>query len=211
MNFIKLNASDALQLESDGRITIIDASPSSLPQIDHQRGKVWKDNFQILCKTARHLPVTKVINFFKPQYSICMRSLSTNDDTTEYTWRYLYGLQTNDTTNNLPSDTEYVYILTNEQYTDLVKIGMTTDNVPTRVNSINNAGTVHEWKPVFALCVQKGTARQIEQAVHQHFDDVRVSSDKGSKREFFRIHVFEAIDKVREVGQVFQVGQPIIF
>ena len=211
MNFIELTEKEALEMESQGMISIIDASPTSLDTINHERGLLWKENFRKLCLKVHHLPITKVIDFFKPRYIVCINSITTDNDSSQYTWRYLYGLENKQIQDKTSRDTEFVYVLTNPQYTNLVKIGMTTDNVVNRVNSINGTGTVSEWQPVFALPVQPGTAYQIEQAVHKHFNKVRVSSNKGSKREFFEISVFAAIDKVREIGTMFQVGEPIIF
>lgn len=211
MNFIELSLDSALQRQSLGEITLIDASPSSLEEIPHNDGKLWKENFQRLCLKVRHLPVTKVIGFFKPKYKICIPNTITEDESVKYTWRYLYGVENKDLVSKTQDSIEYVYVLTNPEYPDLVKIGMTTDNVLGRVKGINNASTLSEWEPIFALPVEKGKAFDIEQAVHKHFESQRVSSNKGSKREFFTLSPFTAFDKVREIGSLFQVGEPIIF
>lgn len=211
MNFIELTQNQALEMESQGIITLIDASPSSLDEIPHKRGKLWKENFSRLCLRVHHLPITKVINFFKPRYIVCITSVDTFEENTQYIWRYLYGIENKDIADKTQSNIEYIYVLTNPGYPDLVKIGMTTDDVPSRVHSINNASTVSEWEPVFALPVEKGSAYNIEQAIHKHFEHLRVASNKGSKREFFSLSPFTAFDKIREVGALFQVGEPIIF
>jgi hypothetical protein len=88
---------------------------------------------------------------------------------------------------------------------------MTIHDVRRRVTSINATATVEEWVPKFALPVRKGTAMKVEKAVHKHFSSVRVSSDKGGKREFFTLPPLTAFDKVREVGSLFTVGEPIIY
>lgn len=211
MNFIELTETEALDMECQGVITIVDASPSTLDAINHERGLLWKENFRSLCLKVHHLPITKVIDFFKPKYIVCINSVTTTNDTTQYTWRYLYALQNKDIADKTKQQIEFVYILKNTQYPNMVKIGMTTGSVERRVTEINNAGSLYEWQPVFALPVQRGSAYRIEQAVHKQFANVRISSDKGSNREFFQVSVFTAIDKVREVGTLFQVGEPIIF
>ena len=85
-------------------------------------------------------------------------------------------------------DIEYIYVLTNPGYPDLVKIGMTERTVEGRVRSVNRTSTVHEWVPKFALPVSKGNAFRVEQQVHKYFSDKRISSDHGNEREFFQIH-----------------------
>jgi hypothetical protein len=88
---------------------------------------------------------------------------------------------------------------------------MTIHDVPRRVTAINATATVEEWVPKFALPLKKGTAMRVEKAVHKHFSSVRVSSDKGGSREFFKVTPFEAFDKIREVGALFTVGECIIY
>jgi hypothetical protein len=40
---------------------------------------------------------------------------------------------------------------------------------------------------------------------------VRVTSDQGNEREFFRLDPLTAFDKLREVGALFQAGNPIVY
>jgi hypothetical protein len=88
---------------------------------------------------------------------------------------------------------------------------MTIHDVNRRVTSINATATVEEWVPKFALPLKKGTAFKVEQAVHTFFNPVRVSSDLGNSREFFLLDPFTAFDKVREIGAMFMVGNPITY
>jgi len=88
---------------------------------------------------------------------------------------------------------------------------MTIHDVRRRVTSINATATVEEWVPKFALPLEKGSALRVEKVIHKYFSSVRVSSDKGGSREFFKISPLTAFDKIREVGAVFQVGDPIIY
>ena len=211
MNFIELTPLEAFDKQSKGEIILVDASPSSLENIPHEYGGLWKENYKRLCLKAHHLPSTKVIQFYQPKYLVCITNIETTEDSKEFTWRYLYGVE-NKTIQNKTSDTvEYIYVLTNPEYPDLIKIGMTTDTVHKRVDSVNNSGVVYEWEPIFALPVEKNTAYKVEQTVHKAFEHLRVSSNKGSKREFFTLSPFQAFDKIREVGSLFQVGEPIIF
>jgi hypothetical protein len=130
---------------------------------------------------------------------------------TECEWDFVYGLENIDFQDRIKDNIEYIYVLTNPGYPDLVKIGMTKYTVEGRVRSINRTSTVHEWVPKFALPVSKGNAFRVEQQVHKHFSDKRISSDHGNEREFFQIDPLTAFDKVREIGVLFQVGNPIIY
>jgi hypothetical protein len=132
-------------------------------------------------------------------------------DTNTYSWRYFHGIENSKIKEKSTDDIEYVYVLVNPGYTSLVKIGMTIHDVHRRVTSINATATVEEWVPKFALPVRKGTALKVEKAVHKHFNSVRVSSDRGGSREFFKVTPFEAFDKIREVGALFTVGECIIY
>jgi len=46
---------------------------------------------------------------------------------------------------------------------------------------------------------------------HKFFASSRISSDKGGSREFFKVDPLTAFDKVREVGALFMVGNPIVY
>lgn len=211
MSFIELTPLQAFDKQSKGEIILVDASPSSLGSIPHEHGDLWKENFKRLCLRAHHLPTTKVIQFYQPKYLVCITNIETTEDSKEFTWRYLYGVESKSIQIKTSNNIEYIYVLINPEYRDLVKIGMTTNTVGKRVNSVNNSGVVSEWEPIFALPVEKGTAYKIEQSVHKAFEHLRVSSNKGAKREFFSLSPFQAFDKIREVGALFQVGEPIIF
>ena len=88
---------------------------------------------------------------------------------------------------------------------------MTIHDVNSRATSINATATVQEWVPKFALPLKKGTALKVEKAVHKYISSVRVSSDRGGSREFFTLDPLTAFDKVREVGAVFAIGNPITY
>ncbi len=68
-----------------------------------------------------------------------------------------------------------------------------------------------EWVPKFALPVEAGTALRVEQQLHKYFSDLRVNSDQGNEREFFKLDPLTAFDRLREMGALFQVGNPIVY
>jgi hypothetical protein len=211
MNQINLPLDKALRMQSKGQITLVDASPNQLEVIDHTDGVLWKDNFQQLLFKASHVSPDKIASFFNAKYRVCISSTVTEGENEVYIWRYLHGIENTSIQNKTADNVEYIYVLTNDHYKGMVKIGMTTDTVKKRVGSINNSGVLDEWQPVFALAVKKGSAYKVEQAIHKFFADVRVDSSGGSSREFFKLTPFQAFDKVREVGAIFQVGEPIYF
>jgi len=211
MNQISLPLDKALRMQSKGQITLVDASPNQLESIDHNDGLLWKDNFQQLLFKASHISPERIPSYYTAKYRICIPFIITEGENEVYIWRYLHGIENNSIQNKTTDNVEYIYVLTNDHYKGMVKIGMTTSTVDKRVGSINSSGVVDEWQPVFALGVKKGSAYKVEHAVHKFFADVRVDSSSGSSREFFNLTPFQAFDKVREVGALFQVGEPIYF
>ncbi len=206
----KISLLEAMSFESVGDITIVDASPESLPPFG-ENGKRWKENFITLQSKYRHISPDKLLNFLSAKYLIEINEGTVDRDSNTFSWRYLYGVENAKVKEKSLDDIEYVYILVNPGYPSLVKIGMTIHDVNRRVTSINATATVEEWVPKFALPVRKGKAFQVERAVHKFFASQRVSSDLGNSREFFTLDPLTAFDKVREVGALFMVGNPIIF
>ena len=208
MHFIKIDYQEALSLQEKGKITLVDVSRSQLPPLQEEHGQLWKDNFERLLIKVPHISPEKVLDFFSARYTTEVIENTTDDG---ITWRFLYGIENKQIQSKSKDNIEYVYILVNAGYPDLVKVGMTITDVPKRVMGINNAGTVHEWVARFAIPVKKGSAMKIETQVHKALDSFRVSSDRGSSREFFNMDPLSAFDKVREVGASLMVGNPIIF
>jgi hypothetical protein len=206
----KISMAEAMSLELIGEITIVDSSPESVlayPKV----GKKWKEAFIALQSKYRHVSPEKLLTFLSAKYLIEVSEGIVDKDTNTYSWRYFHGIENSKIKEKSTDDIEYVYVLVNPAYTSLVKIGMTIHDVPRRVTAINATATVEEWVPKFALPLKKGTAMRVEKAVHKHFSSVRVSSDKGGSREFFKVTPFEAFDKIREVGALFTVGECIIY
>ena len=174
-------------------------------------GKKWKENFITLQSKHRHISPGKLLDFLSAKYLIEVSEGQVDEDSNTYSWRYFHGIENSKIKEKSTDDIEYVYVLVNPGYNSLVKIGMTIHDVPRRVTAINATATVEEWVPKFALPLKKGTAMRVEKAVHKHFSSVRISSDKGGSREFFKVTPFEAFDKIREVGALFTVGEPVIY
>jgi hypothetical protein len=206
----RISLPQAKALELTGEITIVDSSPESVlayPKV----GKKWKENFITLQSKYRHISPEKLLTFLSVKYLIEAPEGLINKDTNTYSWRYFHGVENSKIKEKSVDNIEYVYVLVNPAYPSLVKVGMTIHDVNRRVTSINATATVEEWVPKFALPVRKGTAMKVEKAVHKHFSSSRVSSDRGGSREFFKVTPFEAFDKIREVGALFQVGEPVIY
>lgn len=206
----KISMGEAMSLELLGEITIVDASPESATPFG-ENGKQWKEAFIKLQSKHRHISPDKLLNFLSAKYLIEVSEGIVDTDSNTYSWRYFHGIENRQIKEKSKDNIEYVYILVNPGYPSLVKIGMTIKEVSSRVTSINATATVEEWVPKFALPVEKGTAFYVEQAVHTFFAPVRVSSDLGSSREFFTLDPLTAFDKVREVGAVFAIGNPITY
>ena len=206
----KIDLETAKALAGSGAITIVDASPESLLPFG-QEGKQWKENFITLQAKHRHIPSSKLLSFLSARYLIEVSEGLVDEDTNTFSWRYLHGIENAIVKEKSKDNIEYVYVLVNPAYPSLVKIGMTIHDVHRRVKGINATATVEEWVPKFALPVRKGKAYEVEQAVHTFFAGQRVNSDHGNSREFFTLSPFTAFDKVREVGDMFRVGDPIIY
>jgi len=205
----KITLEQAVKLESKGKITIADPSPESLDPIGDS-GRTWKENFTKLQSKHRHISPDKLMSFLNARYLIEVAE-EPNVISNTFSWRYLHGIENSKIQDKQKDNIEYVYILVNNGYPDLVKIGMTVTTVGSRVTGLNASSTVDEWVAKFAIPVEKGSAYKVEQAVHTFFASQRVSSDKGGSREFFTVSPLTAFDKVREIGALFMVGDPIIY
>lgn len=200
----KITLEQAIELEEKGEIIIV----STNNDIDyHPMAYEWLSNYNLLKTKARHIQSDRILKYFPAKYIIEITK-QTND---VFEWIYLYGIENTNIKDKIKDNIEYVYILTNPGYPDLIKIGMTEKTVEGRVRGINATSTVTEWIAKFALPVNKGSALKIEQQMHKYFANSRVSSDQGNEREFFNISPLKAFDKLREIGALHQVGEPIIY
>ena len=77
---------------------------------------------------------------------------------------------------------QIVYLLTNEAMPGIVKIGMTTDSVESRIGQLNShSGVPLPFECFFAAEVD--SCSRIEKILHQLFSEQRINP----KREFFRV------------------------
>ena len=77
---------------------------------------------------------------------------------------------------------DIVYMLTNEAMPGLIKIGLTTDSVETRLTSLSSfTGVPLAFECYFAAEVKDAT--RLEKTLHQLFAESRINP----KREFFRL------------------------
>jgi hypothetical protein len=206
----KISLSEAMSYELLGDITIVDASPESLPPFG-ENGKRWKEAFIKLQSKHRHISPEKLLTFLSAKYLVEIPEGLVNEETNTYSWRFMHGVENKQIEQKTKDNIEYVYVMVNPGYPSLVKIGMTIKDVHRRATSINATATVEEWVPKFALPLEKATAFYVEQAVHNFFASQRVDSDLGNSREFFTLDPLTAFDKIREVGAIFQVGNPITY
>jgi hypothetical protein len=206
----KIDRNKAFALEDQGDILLVDVSGNQLPAIDSDKGQVWKDNFERLQAKAQHISPDKILDFYSAKYVVELPSHNI-DNNPQFSWRYLYGIENKQIKSRVADNVEYVYILVNAGYPDLIKIGMTKGTVEGRTNGINTAGTLYEWEPKYALPLKKGKAFSVETQMHKYFDHCRVSSDKGSSREFFKVGSLTALDKLRDIGSLFQIGDVVEF
>lgn len=92
----------------------------------------------------------------------------------------------------------YVYVLTNKQYPNMCKIGMTTNHPTKRLQQINAAGVVDDWEIDYHYKVARPF--DFEQALHSKLGNVRHRQD----REFFDIPSSEAVHLINEMAYMFE-------
>jgi hypothetical protein len=106
----KINLKQARVLLESGAITIVDASPESLPSLGEE-GKQWKENFITLQSKYRHISPDKLLNFLSARYLIEVNEGIVDKDTNTFSWRYLHGIENTKIKEKSIDDIEYVYIL----------------------------------------------------------------------------------------------------
>lgn len=92
----------------------------------------------------------------------------------------------------------YVYVLVNDAYPKICKIGMTTNTPEHRLHQINNAGVMDDWE--LAYSIKTGRPYDFEQAVHTKLAHIRNRTD----REFFELPLQEAIELIEEMSPIFK-------
>jgi hypothetical protein len=201
----KIHLNQAVDLEEQGEIKIVSTIKDGT---FHPKAQEWYDNYLLLREKARHIKSKKIFDYFPALYSI---ELSLPIDNESHEWIYLYGIENIEIKSKIKDNIEYIYILINPGEPGIIKIGMTERTVEGRVRSINATSTITEWVPKFALPVSKGNALKIEQQIHKIYAHLRIESDQGNEREFFKLDPIIAFDKLREIGSLHQVGNPIVY
>lgn len=201
----KIHLSQAIDLEDQGQIKIVSTMKDGT---FHPKAQEWYNNYITLREKARHIKSERIFDHFPAIYSI---ELSLPIDNESHEWIYLYGVENIEIKSKTKDNIEYIYILINPGYPDVVKIGMTERTIEGRVKRINATSTIDEWVPKFGLAVSKGNALAIEQQMHKIYAHLRIDSDHGNSREFFRLSPLTAFDKLREIGSLHQVGNPIVY
>jgi hypothetical protein len=202
-----LNITQAQTMEQNGELIIYhtDTAKSILNELPNF--PTWKRNFQELKNRYKKIPLYKLIDFLSFDYIIECEE-QTQEETSKIIWTYMYGKKTDSASRFYHSQNKgkYVYVLTNEAYPDICKIGKAVMPI-SRVQQINGAGTVSEWKLRWALPVSDDYA--VETAVHNHLQSLRRNSIQGSSREFFEISLKEAIIEVEKLGEHFKTSEGI--
>jgi hypothetical protein len=92
----------------------------------------------------------------------------------------------------------FVYILTNEAYPGLCKIGFTSTKPSTRIRQINNSGVLVDWDVIYTIRCER--PYDLEQSLHLRLANYRYRKD----REFFAISVREVIGLIEQIAKDFQ-------
>ena len=113
-------------------------------------------------------------------------------------YRFIGSITPNNSPNNKTGG--YVYILTNNTYPNLIKIGMTTSTSERRLKGVNGSGVVDDWQVEWDYyCLRPW---DLEQTIHLKLDDFRERND----REFFRMSIKQAINEIETMGTYFGGG-----
>ena len=206
MNYRKISLNRALELESLGLIQIY--NPGNHAEV-HEKAGQWYNNFQDLTFKYKKVPLGSMLDFIGVDYMIDVLT-NIDEETNRYTWIYLYARDISSIRDREEREEKgkWVYILTNDAYPNLVKIGKAV-NPEDRIKGINSAGTVSEWDLRIAYPVTDDY--KVENMVHRHFEDRRVDSDQGSSREFFEVSFDEAVKVVDYIAKDFSDGDPKVF
>jgi len=200
----KLSFEEALELESESLITLFDYSFDYPDTLLHDNHITWVDNYREMLYKFRQFSPDQVSKMINSDYRIEIE-MPYDPETNTFTWKYLYGKMTADLKkfNQYHSKGRFVYVLTNPAF-DFVKIGKAI-NPQKRLEQINNAGVVSEWKLSYALPVENDY--MIENSVHRYLSEFRRGTDQGSSREFFDVTLEKAIETIEMLAKDFKRGE----
>jgi len=209
MRRLRISLFELAVLESQGFVNIYCMlNPSTVPNVPAKIPQYY-DNFQKLLQKYSRIPSESILDFIGCEY-VSEIEVRSNDGSGSITWILLYAKDKLKLQDRERAETsgKYVYVLTNDAYPDLCKIGKAV-NPESRINGINSAGTVSEWVLRYALPVTDDY--KVENLVHRHFGEFRRDSIQGSSREFFEVDFETAVKAVEYFGKDFYVGEPIIY
>jgi hypothetical protein len=199
-----ISLDEAISLEQEGKIIIYNPNitNTSLSTVEE-----WKNNWDLLRKKYYHIGIQKLSSFINFEYLIEYKFIEgINPITINWVYMYAQDVESKVKLDNFHSRGQYVYILTNIGYPDMVKIGKAV-SPQKRIRQINNAGVVIEWELKWALPVSNDY--KVEKLIHDQLANLRRSSYQGSDREFFEISLEEAKEKILILAEDFITGEPI--
>jgi hypothetical protein len=197
----------ALEMEMNEELIIYHTDRTLTPLNEEPRFSSWKTNYKKLTQKFKKVPLPKLIEFLNFDYIIEYKYQEQGDTPTTI-WVYAYGktLDKAHTLEHSYNKGKYVYILTNEAYPGICKIGKAIQ--PTyRVTKVNGSGTVSEWVLRWALPVSDDY--KVESIVHKTLEHLRMNSFQGSSREFFSISLEEAIQTIENLGEEFKTHKAV--
>jgi hypothetical protein len=206
----QINLIQALEMESHGELILYHTNNAQSSLNEYPQFPSWKSNFQELKNKYKKIPRGKLLDFISFDFVIEHKEELMNKEPQQLIWTYMYGNRCESALKLHHSTTkgQYVYVLTNEAYPGICKIGKAVSPI-SRVKQINGAGIVSEWQLRWALPVSDGYA--LENIVHQNLEVVRMNSFQGSSREFFQISFEEAIQTIENFGEMFKVNEGIYY
>jgi len=208
MSLNKLTLDQALDLETEGLITIYDFVDNYNDTQYHTRAREWVDNYKAMLFKFRQYKAYRVSNLLNCDYQITV-NIEPQEPHVTMEWKHLFAKSTKDLEklNQYHSKGQYVYVLTNPGY-DFIKIGKAV-NPQQRLRQINSAGVVSEWTLYWSLPVENDY--MIENLVHKALSVYRRNSNQGSHREYFQIDKQYAVDTILHLAEDFKTGEPIYY
>jgi hypothetical protein len=88
----------------------------------------------------------------------------------------------------------FIYIMSNPLHPDVVKIGQSSKDPNERRKELGTTGVLEEFVLEYRALTENYVS--LEKEIHRHLASVRVRKD----REFFKISVPDAIEKIREIA-----------
>ena len=95
----------------------------------------------------------------------------------------------------------YVYVLSNEAYPGIYKIGSTYGLVEERAEELTGTGHLHAFKPEFSIKIE--SAEYFEKTTHSLLKDYRVKQG----REFFKLELNKIKDTLKLIKEITNAGK----